>query len=573
MNLINSSGWHRPIIMGTSGVVASGHSLATVAGIDVLKKGGNAIDAGVAMGLCINVTQPDFTNFGGVAPIMIYSAIEDKVVNISGLGTWPKAASIDVINERGGKLTEDNFTNSVVPSAPDAWITALDLYGTMSFKEVVDRAIELATNGFPAHPFFINNLVRREKYRKDEYTKSVFYPSGDLLRIGDLIVQRDLARTFIRLVKVEERNRHLGRHGALMAVLDEFYKGDIAKELIGYLQGQGGLMTLEDMAEFHVGLEEPVKTKYRDIEVYCCGPWCQGPVNAMALNILEGYDLASMEHNSAEYIHLLASALDLAFADREQYVGDPRFVDVPIKELTSKRYAKVRRTLIDLDKAWAKMPPAGDPKNFKAVYSKWKEPKSGSSGSSQDTSYGCVIDKEGNAFSTTPSDGGRLIPGLGIVISPRGVMSWLKPDHASSVAPGKRPRLTPNPALAFKDGELFMAYGTPGGDSQTQTMVQLVANIVDFNMNVQEAIEAPRFRSANFPDTHWPHEYLPGRLNIEARVPEKVLNKLKEMGHDVNIYPEWTWQCGGACAIVIDRERGILMGGADPRRECYAIGC
>ena len=552
-------------------MVSSGHHLATLAGIEFLKKGGNAIDAGIAMGLCINVTQPDFTNFGGVAPIMIYSAIEDKVINISGLGTWPEAATIEVLQERGG-LTDGQFTNSVVPSTPDAWITALDLYGTMSFSEVAERAIEIAKNGFPAHPFFINNLIRREKYRKDKYTKSVFFPSGDLPRVGDLIVQGDLAKTLKRLVRVEEENRHLGRHGALMAVREEFYKGDIAKELIGYLQEQGGLMTLEDMARFHVGLEEPVKTTYRDIEVYCCGPWCQGPVNAMTLNILEGYDLASMEHNSAEHIHLMASALDLAFADREQYIGDPRFVDVPIKELTSKRYGEVRRTLIDLGEAWGKMPPAGDPRSLEAVYSMWKEPKPGTRGSSQDTSYGCVVDGEGNALSTTPSDGGRLVPGLGIVISPRGVMSWLDPVHASSVAPGKRPRLTPNPALAFKDGELFMAYGTPGGDSQPQTMVQVVVNIVDFEMNIQEAIEAPRFRSANFPDTHWPHEYKPGRLNVEARVPQKALNKLREMGHDVNIFPEWTWQCGGACAIVVDRDRRLLMGGADPRRECYAIG-
>ncbi|MFC1803953.1 gamma-glutamyltransferase family protein [Thermoproteota archaeon] len=573
MKLIGSSGWHRPIVMGTSTMVSSGHHLASLAGIDILKKGGNAIDAGVAMGLCINVVQPVFTNFGGVAPIMIYSAVEDKVFNISGLGTWPKGASIEAIKERGGELTQDQFTSSVVPSAPDAWITALDICGTMPFSEVAESAIKLAENGFPAHPFFINNLINwKEMLQKYEYTKGVFYPSGKIPRIGDIIIQRDLARTLKRLIDVEKMNSHLGRHEALMAARDEFYMGNIAKELIGYLQEKGGFMTLNDMAEFHVGLEEPVKTTYRDIEVYCCGPWCQGPVNAMALNILEGYDLASLEHNSAEYLHIMISALDLAFADRDKHIGDPRFVDVPMKELASMRYAEARRDLIDLDSAWGKMPPPGDPRNFKAVYSNWKEPRPGASVSDPDTSYGCVVDNEGNAFSATPSDGGRLVPGLGIIISPRGSQSWLDPNHASSVVPGKRPRLTPNPALAFKNGEVFMAYGTPGNDSQPQTMVQVLVNIVDFNMNVQQAIEAPRFRSANFPTSSWPHEYLPGRVNIEARVPQNAIKKLKDMGHDVNVFPNYTFECGGISVVLVDRERGLLMGGADLRRENYAIG-
>ena len=575
--LIDRSGWHRPIVMGTHAMASSGHHLATLAGIEILKNGGNAIDAGVAMGLCINVTQPELTNFGGVAPIMIYSALEDKVFNISGVGTWPKAVSIELIKKRGGKFTQDQYTSSVVPAAPDAWIKALDLFGTLSFSEVAKRAIELAQNGFPAYPFFINNLIRRKNVLKWKYVKSLFFPSGDLPNIGDLIVQSDLARTLKRLVRVEERNLHLGRHGALIATRDEFYRGDIAKEIIGYLKDHDGFMTMEDMEDFRVGLEEPVKTTYRDVDVYCCGPWSQGPNNVIALNILERYDLNNMDRNSAEMIHLMVSALDLGFADRYQYIGDPRFVDVPIMELTSKRYADVRSTLIELDKAWGKMPPPGDPRRFKAVISTWKEPdiylERSVDRTSQDTSYCCAVDEEGNAFSATPSDGGQnMVPGLGVTISPRGRQAWLYPDHVNSVEPGKRPRLTPNPALAFKDGELFMAYGTPGGDSQTQTMVQILVNIVDFKMNVQQAIEFPRFRSANFPDSFWPHKYLPARLSIEARVPKKTIKILKEMGHDVKIYPEWTFECGGACAIVVDKERNILMGGADPRRECYALG-
>ncbi len=567
--MIDRSGWHRPIIVGSEAMVSSGHYLASLAGLEVLKKGGNAIDAGVAMGLCINVVQPEFTNLGGVAPIMIYSASEDKVINISGLGTWPRSITIEAIKERGG-LTDKHFTNSVVPSALDAWIKALELYGSMSFSEVAQDAYKIALKGFPAYPIFINNLVLNPKYTEDEYTTKVFMPSGTLPEIGDPIPQTDLARTFQRLMDAED-SCSLGRSGALNAVREEFYQGSIARDLIDYVQRQGGFMTMEDLAGFQVGLEQPVRTYYRDVEVYCCGPWCQGPVNALALNILENYELSGLEHNSAEYIHILASALDLAFADREHYIGDPNFVKVPIEELASKRYAEQRKKLIS-EKTWGKMPPPGDPANLKGEASSWTEPTTGEKAYGTDTSYCCAVDKEGNAFSSTPSDGGKLVPGLGIVVSPRGVMSWLDPDHASSVAAGKRPRLTPNPALAFKDNELYMAYGTPGGDSQPQTMVQLIVNVVDFKMNIQQAIEAPRFRSANFPDTHWPHEYIPGRLNVESRISKETVAELRKIGYDVNLFPDFTHQCGGACAIIVDQKRGIFMGGADPRRECYALG-
>lgn len=562
-------------------MASSGQQLASLAAIEILKKGGNAIDAGVAMGICLNVTIPEIANFGGVAPIMIYSADEEKVFTISGLGTWPQSATIERIKERGG-LKYEGFTCSVVPSAPDAWLTALDTFGTMSFGTVAKTAIHLAEDGFPANPGFIKNLLElpilgfEEALQKGisgfEHAKSVFFPNGKLPNVGDRIVQPDLARTLQRLVDVEAKNRGSGRHSALQAARDEFYKGKIGKDLVDYVQSKGGFLTYDDMANFHVGLEDPVKTVYRDVEVYCCGPWCQGPVNVIALNILEQHNLSAMTHNSAEYIHLLASAFDLAFADRYQYVGDPKFVEIPLNELLSKNYAKVRNKLICMNKAWGQMPPPGDPKNLKAEIA----------GSSPDilrvdkpildTSYGCVVDGEGNAFSATPSDEGPLVPGLGIVVSPRGRQAWLDPARPCSVQPGKRPHLTPNPALAFKDGELFMAYGTPGGDTQAQTMMQVLINVVDFQMNVQQAIESARFASSNFPASGVPHEYKPGRLNVESRVPERERQKLRALGYDVNVYGEYSWNCGGACAIIFDSDRNVLMGGADPRRECYAIG-
>ena len=570
--MIDYSKWYRPLVMGRECMVSSGHPQATLAAIQVLKRGGNAVDAGVAMGLCLNVIQPDFTNFGGVAPIMIYLATEDIVITISGLGTWPQAVSIDLIQRRGGVITEEGFLSSIVPSAPDAWITALDQYGTMAFTDVVHHALNLAQHGFPAYSLFINNLQNRSKYHQWGSTRRIFYPSGNPPRLGELIIQQDLARTFKRLMHIEHQHRHQGRHKALQAVRDAFYQGSIAHELATYVQKHGGILTKEDLAQFHVDIEAPVKTTYRDIEVYCCGPWCQGPVNALTLNILEEYELQNMEHNSAPYIHILTSALDLAFADRERFIGDPRFVDVPIEDLVSKSYAATRRKLIQPNQTWGQMPPFGNLCGSSTAFNSLDSLPQTTKAPPRDTSYGCVIDSEGNGFSATPSDGGRLVPELGIVVSPRGTQSWLDPNHPSAVEPGKRPRLTPNPALALKDGQPFLIFGTPGGDSQPQTMVQLLVNIVDFHMTVQEAIAAPRFRSENFPNSFWPHTYLPGRLNIESRIPLKVRAKLQQMGYDIHPYPELTWNCGGACAILVDSDRGVLMGGADPRRECYALG-
>jgi gamma-glutamyltranspeptidase/glutathione hydrolase len=565
--------------MGEEFMVASGHPNATLAGTHVLKKGGNAVDAGVAIGLCLDVTQPDIVNFGGVAPMLIYDKNEDKIFNIDGLGTWPKKATIDELNRLADTSTwtwttsQDNFLSSIVPAAPDAWIKALDQFGTMTFSEVASYAIKLAERGFPAHPLYINTMGRRTRYRQWEYTNQIFFPSGETPELGELIIQKDLAKTMKKLVKVETKNKGMGRHKALIATRDEFYKGSIAKEISKHLQENGGLMTYEDLENYEVSMEQPVKTTYRGIDVYCCGPWCQGPVNNIALNILENFSPTDYEHNSAKYLHLIASSLELAFSDREKYFGDPNFVDVPIDALISKEYARLRKELINLKKAWGKMPPFGDPVNMKKVLGNSDEikPNQGSS-FSYDTSYEAVIDKDGNAFSATPSDGGRLVPGLGICISPRGPQSWLDPKHPSSVFPGKRPRLTPNPAMSFKDGELFMVYGTPGSDAQPQAMVQLFVNVVDFDMNLQEAIEAPRIKSDNYPASAWPHNYTPGLLNVEGRIDEKTRKTLTKMGYQINVYKDWAWECGGVCAIINDTEKNIKIGGADPRRGAYAIG-
>jgi len=567
----------RPSFLGSNYMVSSGHYLASMAGTKILERGGNAVDAGVATGLCINVLQFDLTNIGGVAPIVLRMARTGEVATISGLGWWPKAATLEELRRRGNDISS-GILASVVPSAIDSWITALDRYGTMSFGEVAAPAIELCEQGFPVNKFLAANIARiADKVGRWPSSREVLLSRGRPPKPGERYVQKDLARTFRMLVDAE--CGAAGRHEGLRAARDLFYKGEIAQRTARFCQEQGGLLTAEDMAEFSVEVEPPIRATYRGYEVYGCGPWCQGPVALQALTILEGYDMGAIPHNSARALHLIVEALDAAFADRHAYLGDPRFVPVPIEGLLSKGYADAWRRRIRTDRAAGEMPAPGDPWAYQSGVRKPAmaagRPRPRGGAVPPDTSYLCVLDAEGNAFSATPSDGARdtpIVPGLGFIISPRGHQSWLDPDHPSSVAPGKRPRLSPNPGLVVKDGETFMVYGSPGLDAQPQAMVQLLVNIIDHGMEAQEAIEHPRVVSYNFPSTSHPHPYSPGQLSVEGRIPETVRAELADLGHRVETWPEWTPKAGALCAVVRNSAERTLAGGADPRRLAYAVG-
>ncbi len=569
---------YRAPFMGTTHVVASGHYLAAQAGYRILEQGGNAVDAGVASGIALNVTLPQLTSFAGVAPIVLYDAGTDKVVTISGLGRWPQAADLEQFSKKYGGEIPLGMPRSVVPAACDAWLTALEGYGTMTFGEVVAPSIELAERGFPASP----NLCRAIESQRDflatcPSTAEIFMPGGVPLSPGQVVVQKDLAQVFRQLAEVEYSNTHRGRPGAIRAARDYFYRGDIAEKMVGFCQEQGGMLTMDDFARFSVQEETPQSGTYGDYTLYTCGPWCQGPSLIQILNLLEGQDLRSMGHNSAQYLHTLVESVKLAFADRHDYYGDPDLVDVPLASLLSKEYATHRRQAFDPTHAYSGMPAAGDPWPFEGkVRTRGPvaaEPLSGPM--ELDTSYTCVVDRWGNAFSATPSDSfltTPIVPGLGLIISGRGSQTWLDPEHPSCLEPWKRPRLTPNPAMVFKDGKPYMPFGTPGGDMQVQAMVQMFLNIVEFGMDTQQAIEAPRARSNSFPNSFWPHVYYPGLLNVESRVDREVGEGLAKLGHDVQWLPQWTSEAGGLCGIVIDRDRGILVGGADPRRDSAAVG-
>ncbi len=571
----------RPPIMGTRHMVSAGHYLAAHAGFQILEAGGNAIDAGVAAGIALGVTQTEKVNFGGVAPIIIYRAETRELISIAGLGTWPARITPDFFMKHHGGKIPATVLRSIVPAAPDAWLTALELHGTMSFGEVAAASIRLAREGFPMHALMSEFLKENEaSYKRYPSSYPVFFPNGRAPEPGEVFVQADLARTLQYMADEERagaaRAKTNGRVAGIAAARDAFYKGDIARAIVKFHAEEGGLISAEDLAGFRVRIEPTVSTTFAGIDVYACGPWCQGPVVPMTLNLLKGHDLTALGHNSAQYIHRITEALKLAFSDRHHFFGDPRFVDVPIAELMSQAYSDARAKLIRTDRAWPEMPPPGDPRNQgDARLAPMPVPEPADKTPLGDTSYACVVDRHGNAFSVTPSDGSNkspLVPGLGIVCSGRGTQSWADPRYRASVAPGVRPRLTPNPMLAMKDGKVFMPLGTPGGDVQCQAMVQVFLNVVLFGMDPQAAIEAPRFSSYSFPGSFEPHAYFPGQLALEGRIDAAVGAELDRLGHKTFWWDDYTWLAGAPCAIVVDPVTGVLSAGADPRRPAYALG-
>ncbi len=568
-------GGHGNVLTGTRHMVAAGHYAAAHAGFLVLEAGGNAIDAGVAAGIMLGVTNTDLVNFAGVAPIMIRLAATGEVVTIDGLGVWPRKASAEYFRRHHGGAIPDGLKRVVVPGAPSGWLTALDLYGTMSFGDVAAAAIRVAREGFAADPRFCETIATAEtKYRRFAENARVYLPGGKPPLPGSIFRQTDLARSLQYMADEERAAASRGRSAGLAAAHNAFYQGDIARTITDYHAGNEGWLAREDMATFRARLEKPLRQTYRDLEVYTCGAWCQGPVLAMILNVLAHDDVAALGHNTPAYVHLLTEAIKLSFADREAYFGDPRFVDVPLSVLLSEPFAAERRAKIDRQRSGASLTEPGFIPGYPRFHP--RAPIGDEPPLSPDTSYCAVVDSHGNAFSATPSDASydaEMIPGTGLVPSGRGCQAWTIAGHPSEVAPMKRPRLTPSPALALLgNGQAVMPFGTPGGDVQSQAMLQVLLNVSAFGMDVRSAIEAPRFASYAFPSSFEPHECYPNRLSIEARVPTATIEGLRSLGHDLAPWPEWTRQAGAVCAVIHDRQHGVLTAAADPRRASYAVG-
>lgn len=566
----------RPTITATRHVVSAGHYLAAHAGFAILDVGGNAVDAGVAAGLVLGVVQSDLVNIAGVAPIMVFDASKNRVHTISGLGTWPKAVSADLFRTRFGGQIPHGVVRTVVPAAPDAWITALERFGTMSFGEVATSAVRFADEGFVMYPLMAALIGAFEsEYRRWPSSAAVYLPGGRLPAVGDVFVQKDLAATLRYMVDQERAAAKHGREAGLAAARAAFYSGDIARTIVRFHEQNDGFLTMEDLQDFSVAIESPTSIRFGELNVTTCGPWCQGPVLLQMLGILRNTDLASMGHNTPEYLHHLVEAIKLAFADRHYHYGDPRMIDVPLDRLLSDAYCAGQADRIRSHRAAPEMPSPGLPTNGRQR-SLGTGARSGADiPPSLDTSYVCVVDAKGNGFSATPSDVSYdtpIIPGTGLCPSSRGAQSWTQQGHPSEIAPGKRPRLTPSPAMAFIGRERVIPFGTPGGDVQTQAMIQVLLNLHVFGMTPQAAVEAPRCASYSFPDSFEPHTYYPGRLKVEARIEPEVVKALRALGHDVQPWPEWTWRAGAVCLIDSDRVRKVHGAAADPRRPGYALG-
>lgn len=563
----------RPELRARSHAISSGHYLATQAGMRILDGGGNAVDAGVAAGICLGILLSDFVSVAGVAPILVYDAAAARVHSVAGVGHWPAAATLERFRARWGGDMPEGIPRTVVPAAPDAWITALRRWGTRSFGEVASAATELAADGFPMYELMAMRVAREAKLLATWPTSAaLFLPDGRPPRPGERFRQVEAARTLERMAAAEARASHAGRDAGLQAARDEFYKGETAERIARFMAEQDGLLTYDDLASYSVQTPEPVAAGYRGWQVYACGPWSQGLALPEAFTILAGFDLRALGHNSPRYLHLVLESLKLAFADREAYVGDPAFVDVPVERLLSAGYAAAQRARIDARRAAPGLPAPGDVGRSPAG----RTPSlaaTGGDGGAADTSYICAVDRWGTVFSATPSDGfgAPVVPGVGMVVSPRGSQSWLDDGHPSVLAPGKRPRLTPNPAIAVGDGQV-LPFGTPGGDVQVQAMVQVFLNMVEFGMTPQEAVEAPRLASYSAPNSFWPHGAQPGVVRAESRIGARTLRTLAARGHRMEAWPEWTWLAGAVCAIHADHDAGLLTAAADPRRESYALG-
>ena len=559
---------HRPTIYGTRHAISAGHYLAAAAGFSILEAGGNAIDAGCAAGIALGVLQPDLVNVAGVAPIMIRLA-DGTVESIAGLGWWPKSLPADLfMRQHGGKIP-DGVLRTVVPAAPDAWITALRRHGTMRFADVAAFATRFAADGFAVYPLLATSIAAHEhEYRRWQSNSAIFLPNNRVPRAGEKFVQSDLART-LQYMADQDRAAGSDRLAGLQAAHDAFYRGDIAREIVRFQQQEGGYLSMSDLAEYHSPLEPVVRRKWRGHELITCGPWCQGPALQQALALTEQAGIAGLAHNSPDYLHRIVECVNLSMADREYYFGDPAFIDVPIDWLLDPATIARRAAAVRDDRAFGQMPAPMDRPGGAYRAAEAELPKV-----EADTSYCCVVDRWGNAFSATPSDGSGnvpVVPGLGITPSGRGSQSRPDPKHPAGVAPGKRPRLTPNPAMMVLANGGVMPFGTPGGDVQTQAMLQVLLNILQFGMEPQDAIEAPRVASYSFPSSFAPFEYFPGRLAVEGRIDQATRDALAARGHEIRDWPDWTWLAGSVEAIVSNPETGMLAAGADPRRPAYAI--
>ncbi len=549
-------------------MAVTGHPLTVQVAGRVLEAGGNAIDAGVAAGLATNVVQVDMCNLAGIAPILVRPAGSAGVMSVAGVGRWSSTATVQAYLEAHGTAMPPGCAACIVPGALGGWLAALEAFGTWSFADVAAPAIELANDGFVLDATVATALdLFAWVYEQWPSSAAVYCPDGRRARPGDRLVQHDLGRLLVRLrdAETDARSTGSGRSAGIDAVRRSFYEGDVASAIADFVTAGGGFLTVDDLAQFRAEIAPAPGRCFPglgNLSVHTTpAEWSQGPALLQALAILARFDLASVGHNSTEYLHLLVEAVKLAFSDRERYYGDAGTVD--LDRLLSDEHASELASSIRPDRALPDL-------------STLRHPADGVTSTTQVT----VVDADGNAFASAPSDPlamAPIVPGLGIAVSGRGVQSRTAADHPACLGPRRRPRVTPSPAIVLDENGLVWPITCPGGDMILQAMLQSLLNVATFGMTEQQAVEAPRAISLAFPDSFHPHRHPEGMVAVEGRVPDVTLEGLAALGHDVRRWPPYEFEAGSVGMIrqgppTDAAARPPLRGGADPRRAAYALG-
>jgi len=584
----------RPEIDGTFGVVTSTHWIATAVGMGTLERGGNAFDAAVATAFTLQVVEPHLNGPGGDVPVLLYDVRKGKPELICGQGPAPAGATIAHYKSEGLDMVPGTgLLAACVPGMFDTWMTMLRDYGTMKLADVLMPAISYAQNGHPLVERANATIRTVEKLFRDHWPTSaaIYLKDGKPAETGKLFTNPALADTYTRVLKEAEsaggdriaqieKARKVWSQGFVAAAIDKFCRTQAVMDTSG--SPHKGVLTGEDMAKWQARLEAPLTYDYGRYTV-CKPPWSQGPVTLQQLALLKGFNLDGLDVVGPDFIHLVVECSKLAYADREKFYGDPDFVEVPFPTLLSDAYNAERRKLVS-DKASLELRP-GSVEGFGAIV-KLKpgaklvagmgagEPTVGRMGEVVgDTVHFDIVDQAGNMVTATPSGGwlqsSPVIPELGFCLGTRGQMFWLEEGHPASLAPGKRPRTTLSPTLALRDGDAYLAWGSPGGDQQDQWITQFFLRHVHAGMNLQEAIDAPAWHSEHFPISFWPRTSRPGVLQIEKRVPKETRDELTKRGHIIEVEPEWSE--GRLTAASKDGKR--RRAAANPRgMQGYAAG-
>ena len=570
----------RPELRGTFGMVASTHWLASAAGMAVLERGGNAFDAAAAAGFALQVVEPHLNGPGGDLPAIVYDAARGDVHVVCGQGVAPARATIDAFRALDLDLIPGTgFLPAVVPGAFDGWLLLLREFGTWRLADVLEFAIGLAEDGFPVVPAISRTIESVEELFCNEWpTSADVFLAGGVPRPGTLFRNQRVAATYRRVL---DESRGGTREQELERAHDAWYAGFVADAIDGFVRTEiadstgrrhSGFLTGEDMASWQATLEEPVAAEYRGHTVFKTPPWGQGPVFLQQLALLEGFELAEMGLG-AEFVHTVVECAKLAFADREAWYGDPEFVDVPLDLLLSRAYADERRALV-AEMASAELRPGGEGAALpRPLYGENAVGAGEPTRASGDTCHVDVVDRAGNLVSATPSGGwlwsSPVVPQLGFPLGTRAQMFWLDEGLPNSLAPRKRPRTTLSPSLAFRGGDPYLAFGTPGGDQQDQWSLVVFLHHVDFALDLQQAIDAPCFHTNHFPSSFYPRDAHPRQIEVEARFGDRVITELQRRGHHVIVSGDWS--LGRVSAVA--REDGMLKAAANARgMQGYAVG-